>query len=86
MFEATQYAAVISLGLLVLALWRPWRRQSQRMTIAIAFVGLVLLLGLAIRRAVPPKFAAGPTPALRRAKPSITTSSFSEAGCASTER
>ncbi len=46
MFEATQYAAVISLGLLVLALWRPWRRQSQRMTIAIAFVGLVLLLGL----------------------------------------
>jgi cytoskeletal protein CcmA (bactofilin family) len=44
MFDAMQYAAVISLGLLVLALWRPWRRQ--RMTIAIALVGLVLLLGL----------------------------------------
>jgi len=46
MFDAMQYAAVISLGLLVLALWRPWRRQSGRMTIAIALVGFVLLLGL----------------------------------------
>ena len=44
MFDAMQYAAVISLGLLVLALWRPWRRQ--RMTIAIALAGFVLLLGL----------------------------------------
>jgi cytoskeletal protein CcmA (bactofilin family) len=44
MFDAMQYAAVISLGLLVLALWRPWRRQ--RMTIAIVLVGFALLLGL----------------------------------------
>jgi cytoskeletal protein CcmA (bactofilin family) len=44
MFEAMQYAAVISLGVLVLALWRPWRRQ--RMTIAIVLAGFVLLLGL----------------------------------------
>ena len=43
MFDAMQYAAVISLGLLVLALWRPWRRQ--RMTIAIVLVGFALLLG-----------------------------------------
>ena len=44
MFEAMQYAAVISLGLIVIALWRPWRRQ--RISIAIALVGFVLLLGL----------------------------------------
>ena len=44
MFDAMQYAAVISLGLLVLALWRPWRRQ--RMTIAIVLVGFAVLLGL----------------------------------------
>ena len=44
MFDAMQYAAMISLGLLVLALWRPWQRQ--RMTIAIVLVGFALLLGL----------------------------------------
>ena len=44
MFDAMQYAAVISLGFVVLALWRPWRRQ--RISIAIVLVGFVLLLGL----------------------------------------
>jgi cytoskeletal protein CcmA (bactofilin family) len=44
MFEAMQFAAVISVGLLVLALWRPWRRQ--RVTIAIVLAGFALLLGL----------------------------------------
>ncbi len=44
MFDAMQYGAVISLGLIVLALWRPWRRQ--RISIAIVLVGFALLLGL----------------------------------------
>src|SRR5579862_7141427 len=44
MFDAMQYAAVISLGLIVLALWRPWRRQ--RISIAAVLVGFVLLVGL----------------------------------------
>lgn len=44
MFDAMQYAAMVSMGLLVLALWRPWRRQ--RMTIAIVLAGFVLLLAL----------------------------------------
>lgn len=44
MFDAIQYATVIMLGFLVLALWRPWRRH--RMTIAIVLVGFALLLGL----------------------------------------
>src|SRR5580704_7477495 len=41
MFEALQYAALISLGVLVLALWRPWRRE--RVAVAMTLLGLVFL-------------------------------------------
>jgi len=44
MFEALQYAALISLGVLVLAFWRPWRRE--RIAVAMTLLGLVLLLSL----------------------------------------
>ena len=84
MFDAMQYAAVISLGLLVLALWRPWRRQ-RIVHRAVVFVGFVLLLGLP-SGASAAEIRRGPTPASRPAKPSITTSSFSEAPCGSMER
>jgi cytoskeletal protein CcmA (bactofilin family) len=66
MFETMQYAAVISLGLLVLAWWRPWR--GQRATIAIAWVGSMLLLAspsranaAEIRRGPNASIAAGET-------------------------
>lgn len=44
MFEALQYAALISLGLVVLAFWRPWRRE--RIAVAMSLLGLALLLSL----------------------------------------
>ena len=44
MFDALQYAALISLGLVVLAFWRPWRRE--RIAIAMGLLGLALLLGV----------------------------------------
>ncbi len=45
MFEALQYAALISLGVLVLAFWRPWRRQRGT-AIALTLFGLALLFSL----------------------------------------
>ena len=42
MFEALQYAALISLGVLVLAVWRPWRRE--RIAVAMTLLGIALLL------------------------------------------
>jgi cytoskeletal protein CcmA (bactofilin family) len=44
MLDMLQYAALISLGMLVLAVWRPWRRQAT--VAAIALFGIVLLLAL----------------------------------------
>ena len=66
MFDTMQYAAAISLVLLVLALWRP--RWRQRTTVSTALIGVVLLLGLPsgasaaeIRRGPNASVAAGQT-------------------------
>ena len=68
MFDTMQYAAAISLALLVLALWRPRWRWRQRTTVATTLIGVVLLLGLPsgasaaeIRRGPNASVAAGQT-------------------------